>query len=242
MRLLFTILFLFVVSPVWAAFPQVAASGGAGDATAVTDHPITLPANIDAGNLLLMFISCRNADGTLTQPDGWNVLVNDTFGTGSSSIRGALFSRIADGGEGATATAVTSAARICAWVSVRITGHDAGSAPESSAKVEGTGTSADPGTLTPSWGAADTLWIAWASWTTSSAVNAYPANYTSNQLTQVGTGTTSRIVISSRELNATSEDPGAYTIAASNNFVTFTTAVKPPTAATRRPISPMVFQ
>jgi hypothetical protein len=102
--------------------------------------------------------------------------------------------------------------------------------PES-APAEATGSTApNPPSLTPSWGAADTLWLAVTGWSEGTiTASAFPTNYTNTG--QNGTGVAGSEGVSIgwgfRELNAASEDPGTFTLGSAANWVAFTIAIRP---------------
>lgn len=96
--------------------------------------------------------------------------------------------------------------------------------------------SLDPPSLTPAWGAADTLWIAGVNSQGSNAtITANPTNYVSrvdsieDDATLSGNNHYTRCFASERNLNASTEDPGLYTFS-SESLQTerpFTIAVRP---------------
>lgn len=113
-----------------------------------------------------------------------------------------------------------------AWHCYRISG---GNAFTAATLVEGTSTAPDSGSLTPSWGSAKTLWItAYGCDDQNGDVSAYPTNYTTNGIYDefaasngVGLGS------SYRTNEASSENPGAFTIANSQEWLALTIGVQP---------------
>lgn len=63
---------------------------------------LTLPSGVAAGDLLLIFFVI-NASVTLTTPSGWSLVASS-----STTVRTAIYSRIADGSEGASVTVTMS--------------------------------------------------------------------------------------------------------------------------------------
>ena len=204
------------------AFPQVAAVNGGGNTTNTTSHTVNLPSGIVSGNLLLVFFA---SDGTptITFPSGWTQLFQTAGGT---DVKFGAWYRIADGTEGATITVTTSASECSNHTSYRITGYSG--TPEVGTSATGNSTTPNPPSLTPSWGAKDTLWFACQGNDGSTATTAYPTNYTNgrNDNNSVSDPTAS-VATARRELNAASEDPGTFTIATARNWVANTVAVKP---------------
>jgi len=208
-------------------FPVVAATNHSVTASASTSHTVNLPADIVAGNLLLIFFSC-NSTPTVTFPEGWTEIFEEASSTYNTL---AIAWRKADGEEGASITVETSIAQQAAHISFRITGaaDPTTRAPEVSAEAEGTGTAPDPASLTPTSGAKDYLWIAVEGNDDDDAITGYPTSYDDNQETYVsasGAGTCG-IAIATRDLNASSADPGAFTLAATEEWVAATVAVHP---------------
>lgn len=211
------------------AFPTVAASNTSVQSSATNSHTISLPSGIQAGDLLIIFFTYP-ISGLANALSGWTKLKEyygsgDVFGTN-------VYYRVADGTEGSTVTITTTGNFQSAHASYRITGH--GGNPEVSTGATSTGsTTPDPDSLTPSGGAKDYLWIAHAGAPGAVTFSAYPTNYGSNQLTirSNTSGNTATVAVATRNLNASSEDPGTFTISGSVRWVALTIAV-PPVAST----------
>lgn len=211
------------------AFPQVQSTSSGNSGANVTSQDITLPSGISAGDLILIFF---NNDGaqviSVTSPaSGWEGPVGQDVSPSNSNRLSVLW-RWADGSEGATITVSISSTEGCAWTCYRISGADQTTDPELSTATTGTSTAPNSGSLSPSWGAEDTLWFSVYGWDGNQSHSTYPTNYGSNQLTDrwanvAGAG----IASASRELNASSEDPGAGAIGGSDQWVAYTVAVRP---------------
>jgi hypothetical protein len=211
------------------AFPQVVATNTGNLSSANATYNAPLPASIQAGDLLVVFIGCSNGTGgtTIGTPSGWTQLY--TQAGGGNMRRHAAYYRVADGGEGATQAFTASNASIWASTACRITGYQG--TPEAGTPATGNSTAPNPPSLTPSWGSAKTLWLAGMAATTASggATTTAPASYT-NQLTDVGTlaGLAfPRVSSAQRELEASPEDPGTFTLSATAQWVAGTVAVRP---------------
>lgn len=198
-------------------YPQVVGANGGANNTASNTHTVNLPADIAAGDLLiamLMISGIRN----VTWPDGWSVDPDQQFAY-----------KIADGDEGASITVDTDGAGVTsAHTTYRLTGHDANNPVQSTEAVQFSGTQPDPPNLAPSWGAADTLWIVAAGWINGTiTVNAYPSNYT-NGRTDAGNSTGVAIGSARRELNASSDNPGQFTLSSTATVgAVITLAIQP---------------
>jgi len=208
-------------------FPAVQDTNTSGESSDVTSHTVNLPANISAGDLLIVFFSC-DANETVTWPtgDGWASIFHQT---NANTLD--IGYKIADGTEGATITVTTGSAEQSAHISYRITGNHRYLAPEVSTGATGNSTSPNPDSLTPTGGAKDYLWIAVEGNADGDVASAYPSNYTNGQTNAVGTTAGANIAVARRELNASSEDPVAFTIPL-NKWVACTVAVHPKTAPT----------
>lgn len=204
------------------AFPATAAAPTATPfAASVTSMPVSMPASIASGDLLLAFVEVRNA-GTWTKAAGWTDItsLSQTGGGGGvGKLNG--FYKIAAGTEsGTTPTWTASISTTGEWQVYRITGWH-GTTPPEALTTSGDASAANPPSLTPSWGADDTLWLAVAGHTAGStaAWSAGPASYSGFQNDGASSGGSAVSIASAyRQLNAASEDPGTFTVSGSNRF------------------------
>jgi hypothetical protein len=209
-------------------FPAVQDTNTSVETIDVTSHTVNLPPNISAGDLLIVFFSCDGIE-TVTWPtaDGWASIFHQT---NANTLD--IGYKIADGTEGATITVDTGSSEQSAHISYRITGHDYAQAPEVSTGATGNSTSPNPDSLTPTGGAKDYLWIAVeGNDDGQSAASAYPSNYTNGQTNNSGASGGANVAVARRELNASSEDPGAFTTPL-EKWVACSVAVHPRSAAT----------
>jgi len=190
-----------------------------------TTHNIDMPSNINTGDLLLI-ISSSNDPGTLTGISGWTSLINNDV----PNLGAYVAYKKADSTEGASATisttnSVNMVARI--W---RITRWHGTTAPEINYTLENDRNTngINPPSLTPSWGLANTLWIAEGSWL-NNPLSTYPTSYDDNQETAITNGTNDiAYAAATREYSATSENPGIFTISSSSQaHLELTIAVRP---------------
>lgn len=197
--------------------------------TAATSHNVTLPSSIVSGNLLLLFCGI-NGTPTVTDPTGWTVTLS---ATNTDTWR--IYSRIADGSEGATVTVGLSASNRMGCAAYQISGNQNGTSSSeiaiSSASNANTA-NPDPPSLTPSWGSAANIWIAVCfSADSNSNLSSYPTNYSTEQVngkngTGAGGGGTGA-TIAARALTATSEDPGTFAWDSAKQRSAYTLAVRP---------------
>lgn len=219
-------------------FPTVAARNTSGESSGTTSHTVSLPSGITNGSLVVVLFGL--GDGTAPQvswPEGWQNEIKDAVDA-QNYVTAAVAWRECDGEEGSTITVTTTNSAQSAHVALRIEGHDASAdPPEISLGNSGDGQLQSPDSLSPIAGAADYLWIAMTvcdgsgstgPWTVTSA----PTNYTDLQNSESG-GSTDGVTVGSaeRELNASSEDPGDFTVGDSGGkeYIAFTIAVYPTT-------------
>ncbi len=216
-------------------FPTVAGTNTSTETGNVSSHTVNLPASISAGETLLGFFSCDAAE-TITWPGGWNVIASD-----QQSHTGEVAWKKATGSEGGSITVTTGTNERSAHQVHRITGaaDPAVTPPQAVTPVTAVSDSPNPGDLTPTGGAKDYLWYAVATWNGDMTVSGIPANY-SNELTVVeGSVSGSGVSTARRELNASSEDPGVFTLSTSTGWMATTVAVHPAAAAGANPKGPL---
>ena len=209
------------------AFPTVSDETIEAFATNTTEHLVDMPATVDSGDLLLVMFT-NDATDTVTTPTGWTQLFSEIR---SPNVRHGGYYKIADGTEGGTTVDfVTSGTETAMAVVYRITSWHGTTPPEVGTFAEATSTTPDPPSLTPSWGAEDTLWIAHfgANDNGTGTVSAFPTSYT-NGLSGRANNVASSCMAGSarRNLNATSDDPGTFTKNNSDAWVANLTAIRP---------------
>lgn len=209
------------------AFPVVEATNTSIESVATTSHVVALPAGIVSGNLLLVHFASANGDSGTGTPTGWTKYQDYDAG---ATITAVSFYRQADGGEGVTLTVTTTASVQSAHNSYRISGHvnPATQAPQVGALTVGNDTAPDCLALTPTGGAKDYLWIP-VTYGRDAEITAAPTNYT-NLLNAAG-ASNAHCGSARRELNAASEDPGAFTAGATVFWGAAVTVVHPAVAA-----------
>ena len=211
------------------AAPAVASVTQTAFSSDTTTHNVSMPATVNAGDLLIVLFT-NDGSATVTTPAGWTPLASTAEG---SHVRLSVYYKKAAGTEGGTTVNFdTSASEQAAAQVYRITDWHGTTPPEISTAATNAGSTApDPASLNPAgWGVADTLWLAVAGQDRGNQLGTttYPPSYTN------GTSTVSsndnvccRTLSARRALVAASEDPGAFTIPASEQWVAFTIAVRP---------------
>lgn len=182
-------------------FPLVSTSSSNSSASS-SQHNVSIPPG-PAGDLLIVLTSTRNSG--LGTPSGWTSLFSRAHGSSDLGLYG--FYRVTDGSEtsplvmtsGVTGEGVHYVFRIQNFQGVPV-----------ATTATGTSTAGNSPSLSPAWGAANTLWISVYGSTGTGNVTAYPASYNSN-IQGISPGSLFRIAVSRRELNTATEDPGAFT-------------------------------
>lgn len=198
-------LFARAVAAPLSGFPQIGGTPATYiEASLLTSHPVTLPSGIVSGELLLMIVRQGGSNVSKTPPSGWTLI----SGAGFMEV----YSRTADGTEGATADVGITTARKLLAVTLRI-------APAAAVEVATISNTLDSPSLSPAWGSDDTLWIAASSVQQNDSTFEYtgdPTSYTRIAYLETTDGagasnlTDAQLVIAYRELATATEDPDAW--------------------------------
>ena len=222
------------------AAPVVASVTATAFGSDTTAHLVAMPATVNAGNLLIVLFT-NDGGATVTTPSGWTSLASATRGT-PAQVRLSVYYKIAVGTEGGTSVGFTTSSGEQAAAQVyRITDWHDITPPEISTVATGISTTPNPPSFNPAgWDVEDTLWLAVAGQDQGqqTGTTAYPASYAGGISTLSSSSTTAscRTLSARRGLAAASENPDTFTIPASEEWVAFTVAVRPP-AATPPPIT-----
>ena len=219
------------------SFPTVLAENGGNSTTDETTPTIKLPdgSNV-AGRRILLFFTSDGSGESFTWPTGFTEILIEG-GTGFTN--GAAY-HDTDGTEGWPATGATTTLTITSveqsvHTTYLLSVFDSSTPPEAATATTGTSTAPDSGSLNPAgWGTEDTLWFAFASAnglsSTTPRFSAYPTNYTNGRSDISAGGNGVVQAVARRELNAASEDPGAFTIDTSAAWRASTIGVRPSSA------------
>lgn len=211
------------------AFPSVTSITVTNFTSETTAHACNMPATVAAGDLLIILLSLGWGGGTRTEPSGWTTKFDTVNGT---DVAGCCYIKDAVGNEdGTTVDVVTSdgTAGVAQVFRIAAASWD-GDIANVQVGTSATGTGApDCPAVTPSWGAADNLFIAVGFQDNADDdATAAPTNYSNfqfNDEAHVGSG--SSIETSRRELNSTTDNPGAYTGPTFRSYVANTIVIKP---------------
>jgi len=208
------------------AFPQVEATNTSFHNGDVTDHIVSLPVGIQAGETLLVFFGSDGPE-SVGWPAGWNEIFEEKNAANTLAVAW----RKATGGEGASITVTTGNAQRSAHASYRISGaiDPTSTAPEVSTGATGVDVNPDPDSLTAGGGSKEYLWIAVEGNNDGNkTVVAYPTNFDSNQLNQTGGFATGcGVGVATDEVETDTQDPATFTISDSDQWVACTVAVYP---------------
>ena len=201
-----------------------------GSTASVLNHPISMPAGVVAGELLMvLYNSAQFTTSHLPvagSGPGW-IKVRDVKAYDTQGLTSGIYSKIADGNDAlvlgpTNGTTVTS----MAYISFRFSG--AGSVIADSTYNDFNSSSMDPSNL-PISEARSVIWLTTRSirgTTAAITIPTTPAGWT-NRTQQLTTGAVETVEL---PLVAASVDPSAWTHN-SSQWVTFTLAVQPPTAS-----------
>jgi len=205
--------------------PVVVSRSSGVDDTSQTGHDITLPATLDDGDMVAIFVVMAKNETTLVWPtgDGWIEVDDDDYaGNDVSYSVGYL---ISDGTEdGTDITVTTSAANKIAYTIYRITGADS---LEAGVAVGATTTNPNPPSFSPSGGSDSYLWIAVIGVSWGETVSAGPSGYTNLTTATNADSNNAAIGTSEFENEAASDDPGTATITSNEVSIANTIAIVP---------------
>lgn len=212
----------------------IAAAATTNGSTAAANPSISIPATV-AGDLFIgAFFATATYSGTPAAPTGWTHLFNASLGGAASGDKGQIMYRFADGSEGSTIVVSTGGTSVKHHaLFYRISGVDTGSPPEISTEAVANSAAPNPGSLTPSGGSKAYLWLAlYTIEGIGAAPSAIPTNYTSHATSTIATSgstaaTNARQAWAYRALTAATEDPGAFTAPAAEDWSAWTIAVYP---------------
>ena len=209
------------------AFPVVSSSALSSRGSGLFDDPITMPAGIVAGDLLIVIHSTDVGGGTRT----WSGSFIELLDLDPISNLGIAY-KFAAGGD--TLTVTKSVSERFSAIALRITGMHATQAPELVGAATGTSTGPNAASLTASWGAADNLWITFHghdTLVTDTTITTFPANYIANQLQGTYFSSSGEPNLATRNLAAATEDAGAWLVSQSVGWRAGTIVVRPAAAA-----------
>lgn len=206
--------------------------------SAVSTMSVNLPANIAAENLLVAIVSVRNT-GTWTLPTGWSQLFAPVAAGGVGGFT--AFYKVATGSEGSSNSWTASTATTASWQVRRITSWHGTTPPEAATANSGGAVSTNnPPALTPSWGSANTLWLAAMGNTAQTvSITAAPAGYADNVANPVSSGgSAANTGTAYRQNIGATEDPAGFSTGSDRWWMAATIAIRP--SGTVEPSGPVI--
>jgi hypothetical protein len=210
-----------------AASLTLTAATGVNNTSSSSSHTINLPTGRSVGDLILTSF-CFDDDGNnVSSFTGFTQLFNNPFDL-SDQGRHFVYYRVVTGSEGATASLTSgNGTRFVAWTGL-IKGWNSSFVPQF-AFTDYQGTNPDPPSLTPTWGSQSCLWLAIAAGRATNgagvSVSAYPTDYSYYQNSQALSERMS-MGVAARQLTASSQNPGTFTMSGSSNFSVATIAIR----------------
>lgn len=215
------------------AFSSIRSITGGSESNG-TAPTYTLPASVSSGDGLLV-IAGTDGTATHTVPSGFT----EKSQQDATQFQVQVFGKVADGTEGGTDVdgSLSSSESMC-YLAMAIQDWSGDlNDIEVNTIVTGSGTSADPGSITASWGSDDNLFIAVAIGDYYDKIaTVFPTGYSDNQTTQQHSDTfggTQAVSLATKESASASDDPSAFTLVntTGNAYAVLTIVVKPSSAS-----------
>jgi hypothetical protein len=204
------------------AFPTVTAEISSDETTNTTTHTVDMPSGSGGTLLTILGFDARPiVSGQI--PDNWASNVNTAHSGDLCALRAYT---LPGGAGGASQTITTDAGQCSGHHTMRL---DGAAAFEAAVFQGTTGSSFDPPSLDPSWATEDVLWIPVSVNDDGTiTITGFPTNYIGTGQVNAGDAADGvTLAWARRELNAASEDPGAFTASGTAAFCTALIAVRP---------------
>lgn len=210
-------------------FPIVASSATtlAADPAFGGNATLNLPSGIASGDLLVMFKEHYNGltGIPVLVPSGWTSIQLNHFGDSQQATL--IAHKVAAGTEGSSIAWPSSSGGAIATICLRVTGA---ALLEAATASPGSTASPDAPNLSPSWAVSDTLWLACLGWRgNGDELTGDPTSYGSAINVSGGFDSVSARILT-RNLNATSNDPSAWSFSTARfaSAATVAIAAAPP--------------
>lgn len=194
--------------------------------TGRTDHTITLPADIQAGDGI--FVACSIGDAAAASVGsgssaGWLLTGQSATSGANGALAGFVLPSALGGGADVLVVTLATAKKLTA-VSQRITGHRTDVLPNLSLFAEGSDQFPNPPNLNFIGGAQDMLVFAVTANNAACTTDAAPAGYSGLVSVQglAAADGQDGVAMAYKTVNAASEDPGTFTLSASRAWRTAT--------------------
>lgn len=199
--------------------------------TTSASFTVTLPTGVAAGEVLMLFMSLTTT-GTVSQTSGGFTQINTA--TNGTAVQGEVWAKIAAGGDANPVFSFSGSSDDVAIIAIRVNSHSVSNVSTDIYKgtaATGTDAAPNPPSLSPSPGSQDYLWIVYHAADDDDDTSAQPTNYTATHLhcQSANSTSSSETSVADRQLTQSTEDPGTFTIAASEEWVSNTFAIPPST-------------
>lgn len=212
-------------------FPSVRATTYSEETADTTSHDVDMT-GVQPGDRAMLFVVVDNDGSTVTLsgfPAGWSQVWSASYLSGGGQTA-ELWEKVDCSGSESSFAFVTSTSEQSKSRVFFVEQSDSVASSEAATEAYGATTTPDPSSLTPSWGADDTLWVAFfASDNSRAGATGYPSNYSSDQYTVSGASSVDSVTygIATRQVNAASENPGTFTRIYPDRWIAVTFAVPP---------------
>lgn len=199
-----------------------------------TSHTLTYPSGVTSGELLIAIGAIDGVPTVSGWPSGWVEIADSNSGANSIFIA----YKFADGTESGNFTVTSSASEQGSFYVFRIQNANVSTPPAISSSSVGTNTVPSVANINPAdWGTEDTLWIAALSIDASRTVSSYPPDLTDNRNSSAsgGTGGATAAFASVGSAVETYIAGGSFTISVSDDWISYTIAVRPASAGKSPP-------
>ena len=205
--------------------PTIESRATSAETTDPTSHTVTMPAGVVSGDLIIVGFA-TDGNPSVTWPEGWTSFFNKSEG---AQARLEVGWRKADGTEGASITVETDAGQDSAHSSYRISGAKDPTVdpPEASVGASAVNPTPDPANLAPSTGLLPYMWLVFQGSAGTKTTAAYPASYINGQTVTGNDSDGCGIGSAERALEASSENPGTFTLSGAENWAAATVAIIP---------------
>lgn len=203
------------------AYPQIFTYTTGG--TVSDRQTITYPSGIVSGDMIILQIGARFSGATFTPPSGWTKLAE--YNANASM---AIIYLIAGSSLSGTFDVVLSSSQAASWMCYRVSAPLGAKLDTFKISAAATGSSNQPNSpsLTSSSAVSEILWLSlFGADPTPVSVTGWPADYSSFTLDHNTGGLSPTVGVAAREIDSATQDPGAFTISASRQWVAFTVAI-----------------
>lgn len=219
------------------AFPQVHTTTFVEKTADTTSHDVDLTGILSSDRAVLFAVVDNDGTPVIISglPAGWAKIANiENLASGGLTLE--VWEKTDASGSEPSFTYTTSTSQKSMNRVYLVSDSHSTQAMEASAHSQAANTAPDSISLTPSWATDDTLWITlFGVGTLRGKATSYPTSYSNNQHTfdsVTGDNTRVNYGVATRELNAASEDPGAFVKNSTDSWRAFTLAIRPKVGTT----------